>query len=97
MSAGDVWKLLFPLGEVFATQGAMDALEERGLTPDSFLARHVTGDWGDLCVEDQAANQRALLDGSRILSSYRLDERQKLWIITESDRSATTLLTPEEY
>lgn len=97
MSKGDVRKLLFSLGEVYATQGAMAALEERRLAPDHFLARHVTGDWGELCAEDQAANQDALTHGLRLLSSYKLDAAQKLWIITEADRSSTTLLLPEEY
>jgi len=85
------------MGQIFATPGALDALEERNLKPDHYLARHVTGDWGDLCAEDRQANKQALALGTRILSSYKLDERQKLWIITEADRASTTLLLPEEY
>lgn len=94
---GDVWRPLFPLGRVYATPGAMEELERRNLSPRSFLARHISGDWGALCVEDQEANRKAVASGDRILSSYSLDDTQKLWIITESDRSATMLLLPQEY
>ena len=88
----------FVLGRVVATPGALEALERAGVTPLRLLGRHETGDWGDLGDEDKAANESALLTGERILSSYNLpgtDER--IWIITEWDRSATTLLLPEEY
>lgn len=61
------------------------------------LARHAAGDWGDLCGEDRAANDRAVAVGARILSAYHTPEGVKLWIITEADRSATTILLPEEY
>jgi hypothetical protein len=97
MSQNVVWRALFPLGRILATPGALDALERRGLKPDPFLARHVSGDWGDLCEEDRQTNNKALLLGYRILSAYPLDETEKLWIITESDRSTTTLLLPSEY
>ena len=62
-----------------------------------FLARHVTGDWGELPVEDRAENHLSLQQGFRLLSSYRTSAGDKLWVITEADRSATTLLLPEEY
>ena len=68
-----------------------------GQTPDEFLDRHVKGDWGELDEEDRQANDDALIDGSRILSSYRLSNGTKIWIITEWDRSATTCLLPEDY
>ena len=59
--------------------------------------RHMAGDWGDVDEEDKAANDQALTDGSRLLSAYRTAAAKKLWIITEADRSATTILLPEEY
>ena len=63
----------------------------------SLLARHVSGDWGQLDAEDQAANEQALAHGARILSAYDLATGTRIWIITEADRSATTLLLPGEY
>jgi hypothetical protein len=60
------------------------------------LERHANQDWGDLCSEDKKANDDAVRHGGRVLSSYEL-RGDKLWIITEADRSVTTLLTPEEY
>jgi hypothetical protein len=91
-------KPLFPLGQVVATPGAISLLEDNGLNPSDFLTRHVTGDFGDLCHEDKQANQEALVEGFRIFSSYFInDQEDKLWIITEADRSVTTLLLPEEY
>jgi hypothetical protein len=61
-----------------------------------YLARHATGDWGDLCAFDRRQNEIALRDGYRVLSSYDVAEKS-VWIITESDRSITTILLPEEY
>ena len=88
---------LFPLGEVVATPGALDALSEVNQTPIEFLARHVAGDWGDLVAEDLRENAHALKYGNRIFSSYKLNDGTKMWIITEWDRSVTTLLLPMEY
>lgn len=90
-------KPLFPLGQIVATPGALEALEQTGQTPLEFIARHVRGDWGDVCEEDAEANQQALQDGSRILSSYRTKLDEKLWIITEADRSSSCVLKPNEY
>ncbi len=87
---------LFNLGEIYATPGAMAFLQENDLTPYEFLHRHHIGDWGDLDPEDIEANRAALHYGSRLLSSYEIGN-QKLWIITEADRSTTTVLLPEEY
>ena len=87
---------LFNLGEIYATPGAMAFLQEQELTPYEFLHRHHTGDWGDLDPEDIEANRAALHYGSRLLSSYEIGN-QKLWVITEADRSSTTVLLPEEY
>lgn len=88
---------LFALGSVYATPGALAALASRSLEPAAFLARHVTGDWGVLDENDTTENQFALEHGTRILSSYPLDDGENLWIITEADRSSTTLLLPDEY
>ncbi len=90
-------KPLFSLGQIVATPGALEALEQAGQTPMEFLVRHVRGDWGDVCEEDAEANEQSLKDGSRILSSYRTKLGEKLWIITEADRSSSCLLTPNEY
>ena len=88
---------LFSLGQIVATPGALSALEEAGNSASEFLTRHVAGDWGDLCDEDRQANQEALQDGLRLLSAYRLNDGTKIWVITEADRSVTTVLLPSEY
>lgn len=90
-------KPLFPLGQVVATPGALKALTRSGQTPLDFLSRHVRGDWGIVCEEDAEANEQSLKDGSRILSAYRTSLNEKLWVITEADRSSSVLLLPEEY
>jgi hypothetical protein len=90
-------KHLFPLGQLVATPGALQALEVNGQGCTEFLERHVSGDYGDLCREDKQANADALVAGDRILSAYRLSDGTKVWIITECDRSVTTVLLPEEY
>ena len=87
----------FELGQVVATPGALEALEKSGQSPAAFLSRHARGDWGDLCEEDKQLNDQALLDGSRILSSYRTGNDERIWIITEADRSSTCCLLPSEY
>lgn len=66
-------------------------------TPIEFVARHVRGDWGEVCEDDKQANEDALRDGDRLLSAYRTTRGVNLWIITEHDRSVTTILLPEEY
>jgi hypothetical protein len=86
-----------PLGELRITSGALQALEQAGQSAVQLLARHHFGDWGDLDDEDWARNDHALANGLRLLSSYRLRDRTPLWVITEWDRSHTTVLTPEEY
>jgi len=88
---------LFSPGRTVITPGALEALAEAGQHPGDFLTRHLGGDWGDLCEEDIAANEQALAAGLRLLSAYRTSRNRKLWIITEADRSATTLLLPEDY
>ena len=89
---------LFSLGQIVATPGALAALEKTGQHPQEFLSRHLHGDWGkDLSDEDCRENQFGLEHGFRILSSYRTNAGDKLWVITESDRSVTMLLLPDEY
>jgi hypothetical protein len=71
-------------------------LMEARAHPFDYLARHATGDWGDLCAFDRRQNEIALREGLRVLSSYDVPAG-RLWIITEADRSITTILLPEEY
>lgn len=85
----------FPLGQLLATPGVLTEVPPEEIS--AALARHSMGDWGDLDKEDIDENNRALTDGSRLFSSYRSLSRVKFWIITESDRSATTVLLPSEY
>ena len=92
----------FSLGQIAATPGAIEAMEESGQTPAFFLDQHVSGNWGVVSEEDWALNDQALKDGSRILSAYLTLKGKKLWVITEATdddghRAATTLLLPEEY
>lgn len=88
---------LFPLGRVVATPGAIEAFENAGERPSDYIGRHMRGDWGDVSPEDWLSNDRAVVEGYRILSAYRLSTGVRIWVITEADRSATTLLLPEEY
>ncbi len=87
----------FELGQVVATPGALDALTAAGETPLPYLARHAAGDWGDLGEDDKMLNDLAVTHDERILSAYTLTDGTRIWIITEGDRSATTVLLPEEY
>jgi hypothetical protein len=87
----------FPLGQILATPGALEALRSADQTPEEFLVRHVSGDWGDLDEEDKAENEFSLAKGFRLLSAYQLGTGVKIWVITERDRSATTILLPEDY
>ncbi len=88
---------LFELGRVVATPGALQALEENKKYGMEYLGRHLFGDWGDLEQEDKEENELSVRKGFRILSAYKLPDGQKLWIISEADRSVTTLLLPSEY
>ena len=87
---------LFGLGRTVATPGALVVLVGLGVSAVSLLSRHQRGDWGELDEEDKQTNNLAVKRGSRILSSYLFDT-VKLWVITEADRSVTTILLPEEY
>jgi hypothetical protein len=86
-----------PLGQIVSTPGALDALAKAGQNGAALIERHRHGDWGEVDEGDRALNDRALIDGDRVLSAYRLNDGTKVWIITESDRSVTTLLLPDEY
>ena len=87
----------FALGQTVITPGAEEALELAGQTAIEFLRRHMSGDWGELSDEDVKENEFSLREGLRLLSAYQTGKGQKLWIITEADRSATTILLPSEY
>lgn len=90
-------KAKFSLGQTVATPGALEALAQAGQSPTFFLDRHVQGDWGEVCDEDKRLNDQALVDGDRLLSAYRTLKGERLWVITEADRSSTCILLPEEY
>ena len=87
----------FNLGCVVATPGALCALEKAIESALGFLMRHASGDWGELCEEDKRENDFALDKQLRLFSAYHLRNGTKIWIITEADRSVTTILLPEEY
>jgi hypothetical protein len=85
-----------PLGKVVATPEALTLLRKIGGHPFDYLARHATGDWGDLCAFDRHQNEIALRDGYRIFSSFETPAG-RVWVITEADRSVTSILLPEDY
>jgi hypothetical protein len=87
----------FALGRVVATPGALRALERAGQLPAAFLDRHVNGDWGEVPEEDKQENEFSVQHGFRIVSAYTTSADEKIWIITEADRSSTTILLPSEY
>lgn len=92
-----------PLGRLLSTPGALEALQANGQSPMEFVSRHAKGDWGEeLCGEDKLLNDQSLIDGSRLLSAYKLKDGTKMWVITEAidddgNRAATTCLLPSEY
>jgi hypothetical protein len=95
-------KSKFSLGQIVATPGALEILEASGQTPQFFLEKHQRGDWGEVCQEDKLLNDQSLVDGSRLLSAYRTLKGERIWVITEAigedgRRSASTILTPQEY
>ena len=87
----------FTLGHIVATPWALAALQEAQDSPWIYLMRHSEGDWGEVNAEDAAENELSLRDGFRLLSAYTITSGTKIWVITERDRSATTILLPEEY
>lgn len=84
-----------PLGRLCATPGVLEQIDNVDVV--AALRRHARGDWGDLCDDDKRANNEALRTEGRLLSSYLSRKGVKFWIITEADRSVTTVLLPEEY
>ena len=95
MKAIDENDTLFPLGHVVATRGSVDRLGAEEV--HRALSRHAHGDWGDVCKRDRHENEISLREGFRLFSVFHTKEGQKFWIITEADRSVTTVLLPEEY
>ena len=87
--------MLFQSGQIVATRGALSVLSREDIM--KALRRHLSGDWGDLSTEDKQENDFAVNNELRILSSYSSKKGVKFWIITEADRSVTTVLLPEEY
>jgi hypothetical protein len=85
----------FPLGHLVATPGVIENILHEDI--QSALNRHASGDWGELCTHDRRANNRALIEGQRLLSAYDSKDKTRFWIITEWDRSVTTILLPMEY
>ena len=90
-------KPLFKLGRTVVTPAARDAIAETRDTCLWFLDRHIQGDWSELCEEDREADFAAVLNGGRIFSSYKLRDGTPIWVITEADRSVTTILLPDDY
>lgn len=93
----------FRLGRIAATKAAVEAMTRSGDDPIGFLIRHQSADWGQVCPQDKAANDTAIAyEGDkqrqqRVLSSYSLKNGRIIWIITEADRSSTTILSPSDY
>ena len=90
-------KSRFSLSRVVATPAAIDVLEKAGQPPEQFLERHRSGDWGDCGEADKKENDLSVREGFRIFSVYHTSGGQKIWIITEADRSSTCILLPDEY
>lgn len=90
-------KAKFSLGRIVATPGALRALREAKEEGFVYLFRHACGDWGEVCAEDREENDLSLREGFRLLSVYLLPDGVKIWIITEADRTATTILLPSDY
>ena len=89
-------RALFALGQIVATPGALELMKVHNIDGLKLLSRHVTGDWGDLSEDDKKQNGYSVSRNLRILSAYGTAD-SKLWIITEADRSVTTILRPDEY
>ena len=88
-------KARFRLGRLVSARGAIERVPNDEML--RALRRHASGDWGKVCNEDADANENALVHGARLLSAYETAEDVCFWIITEADRSLTTVLLPEEY
>lgn len=89
---------LFQHGQIVATPGALELLRELEVSPSCLLERHLSGDWGEVPKEDARENEFSIKHGLRVVSSYNVgDHGDRVWIITEADRSSTCLLLPREY
>jgi hypothetical protein len=89
--------MMFPLGHITISGPALEALQAAGISPDSILQRHVLGDWGDVVESDRKSNELALEMGGRLLSVYNVTPGEQVWVMTEPDRSVTTILLPSEH
>jgi hypothetical protein len=89
-------KTMFPFGQIVMTPGAIEALEQVNVSAQSILQRHILGDWGDVTDSDKRANELAVEMGGTILSAYKLPRGIEVWVLTEPDRTATTVLLPNE-
>jgi hypothetical protein len=87
----------FPVGQPVITPAAQAALKAAGMSAALLLARHVQADWGEVGTEDRLQNELALLLGMRLFSRYMLRGGGMVWIITEADRSVTTIMLPDDY
>lgn len=87
----------FELGNLFVTPGASDALKEAGQSPQEFVSRHARLEQGELCDDDHRENLFSVGKHLRIFSAFKTAQGVKVWVITEADRSATTILLPSEY
>ena len=88
---------MFELGRISVTEGADHALRETGQSPEEFLRRHQSGDWGDISEETRLKNAEALEDGQRLESVYHTSGGEKILVVTEADRALTSIMTPEEF
>ena len=95
-SAFSLKTISFPIGQIVATPGALDLLDREAVNAADLILRHQSGDWGNVSPEDAQENDLSVVNGARILSSYPIGN-ERIWIITEADRSSTSLLLPEEY
>jgi hypothetical protein len=87
---------LFSLGRTVQTPAARDELHRLNYSPLDLIRRHMSGDWSEMATEDQQSNREAITESSRIFSAYTI-QGTKFWVITEADRSSTTILLPSEY
>ncbi len=91
-----IYTPLFTLGKTLATPAARDELSDLNYSPLDLLRKHMSGDWSEMDADDQQSNREAITEGSRIFSAYTV-QGTKFWVITEADRSSTTILLPLEY
>jgi len=93
----------FKLGKTVITTGAIDVIERAKQNPTTFIKCHIVADWGEICEEDKQLNNDAIANEGdiqkqmRVMSVYKTVKNETIWIITEFDRSVTTLLLPSEY